>query len=273
MRVGSGAVSDQVFINYWIGQEPTPPSPGLGQMPAQVHIAPLAFVSITDDYALDFSFLCTTNSAEQIQAWIKEVRANGTKVLFSINDVKLGTIPDIPAFVAGVVEDVVTWGVDGIDFDWEPPTLRDDGTLVPVVAALRQALDERLGSCVLTAPVWSPWQFHPQLLKDLAAELDYVTTMDYTPYQGLEETQSLVNTYVAAIGTPSKIVVGVSCMEPPNNFTPLADVVTLCGWEPDSGAKGGMMLYTYSYDITTRKGGGTGEPDFAFTQAIIANLP
>ena len=78
-------VATETFVAYWIGQEPTPPSPGLDQMPAYVDVAPLAFVNVDSSGELDFDFLCTTNSADTIKGWIKDVKANGnTKVLFSI---------------------------------------------------------------------------------------------------------------------------------------------------------------------------------------------
>src|ERR1700722_5918796 len=36
-------VGSEVFINYWIGQEPNPPSPTLDQMPAYVDITATGF--------------------------------------------------------------------------------------------------------------------------------------------------------------------------------------------------------------------------------------
>ena len=33
------------------------------------------------------------------------------------------------------------------------------------------------------------------------------------------------------------------------------------------------MLYSFSYDVETREGSGTGYPDGTFTRAIEANLP
>jgi hypothetical protein len=64
-------VSDEVFINYWIGQEPNPPSPTLDQMPAYVDIAPLALVGIDSSYNLDFGFLTQHFPPSQIQGWLK----------------------------------------------------------------------------------------------------------------------------------------------------------------------------------------------------------
>ncbi len=263
-------MGDETFVNYWIGQEPTPPSPTLDQMPPYVDVVPLAFVNIDQStYELDFNFLCSTHSEAEIKSAIKKVRANGTKVLFSINDERLGTVPDIPAFVAGVVRDVVAWGVDGIDFDFEPPEV-PSATLVPVVKALRPALREALGrEPLLTAPIYSPWLSLPDLLKAFAAQLDFVTTMDYAD---AGTSISLCQKYMNVLKAPEKVAIGMICMSP-EQMNSLEEVTTMAKWEPTSGSKRGAMLYTFSYDVKERKGGGTGYPDGTYTKTIYQNLP
>ncbi|HEX6376510.1 MAG TPA: glycosyl hydrolase family 18 protein [Allosphingosinicella sp.] len=275
-------MSRETFINYWIGQEPNPPSPTLDQMPAYVNIVPLAFVGIAEDaggnYELDFGFLTQHFPAEQIQGWIRTVQANGTKVLFSILDQKLGTISgaQLAPFVANVAANVAAWGVDGIDFDYEPPN--ESATLVPLIEALRAALP---AGSVFSAPIYSPWAYMPGMLKGLAGAVDYVTTMDYTPYPGYGETISLCSQYAEIMGGWSKLVIGISCMGPATDadygdFTPYADVSKLSAYEPSgTESKGGAMLYTFSYDVTTRNDGtsGTGYPDGTWTETIHANLP
>ncbi len=61
-----------------------------------------------------------------------------------------------------------------------------------------------------------------------------------------------------------------------DNFTPLDDVVTVAAWVPDGAKKGGAMLYTFPYDVTTRPAGqqtsGTGYPDGRWTRTIDENL-
>jgi hypothetical protein len=263
-------MSTQTFTNYWIGQEPTGPgqSPTLNEMPSYVDVVPLAFVGIDANEQLDFGFLTQQNSAETIQGWIKEVRANGTKVLFSINSQQLGAIKNPEAFAQNVAQNAAAWGVDGIDFDFEPPYTPN--TLIEVVQNIRTAMGN---NALLTAPIYSAWLGYLDFLGTLAENLDYLTTMDYTPYPGFSQTISLYNTYASAIGNPSKLGIGISCMEPPNNFTPLNDVIELCRWEPSQGTKQGAMLYTFSYDIETRPGAGTGYPNGTWTQTIHENLP
>jgi hypothetical protein len=271
-------VAGETFISYWNGEEPTPQCPQLDRMPPYVDVVPLGFVLIDDNWRLDFdTFLCKQHPPAVIQQWVKEVRANGSKVLLSINDEKLGSVPDVGAFVDEVVDAAVAWGVDGVDFDYEEWDEPSD-TMIDVVTATRPALAKALGRApYLSAPVYYRWEFYPEFLGRLAAELDLVMTMDYTGYVGYNPTIELFQVYAAAIGTPEKLAIGVSCMGPAppqsQNFTPLLDVEKLCHWEPQDGKKGGVMLYTFSYDVETRVGSGTGYPDGTFTRAIEANLP
>jgi hypothetical protein len=274
-------------IIYWIGQEPTGPghSPTLDQMPAAVSIVPLAFCGIdVATNSLTYGLLTERNSAETIQGWIKTVRANGTKVVLSVLSTAFEEV-DPQQFAQNVQSAVAEWGVDGIDIDYEPPTWESDKQqhVLAVVKALRQTLGT---DALLMAPIYSAWS-DASFLHDYAAELDLLTTMDYTPYPGLADTEQLFEQYAKAIGSSEKLAVGVSCMSgpkspDPNNFTPLADVITLCQWEPASGTKAGAMLYTSSYDIKVRmvtpKDGkpydsGTGQPDGTWTNTILKYLP
>jgi len=263
-------MSSETFINYWIGEEPTPPSPTLDQMPAYVDVAPLAFVGIDEpSYTLDFGFLCKTHSESAIKTAIKVLRANGTKVLFSINDQRLGTVPNIPAFVKNVVQEVLAWGVDGIDFDFEPP-YEPSETLVPVVTALRPALRTALGrEPLLTAPIYSPWLDQVPLLEAFAAQLDFLTTMDYAD---ADTSIELCQQYMDALKAPHKVAIGTICMSP-GHMNTLEEVARMAAWEPTSGTKRGAMLYTFSYDVKQRQNGGTGYPDGAYTKTIHEHLP
>jgi hypothetical protein len=268
----------ETFVCYWIGQEPCPPSPTLDQMPAYVDVAPLAFATIDANYQLSFDFLCTHFPAQTIQGWVREVRANGTKVLLSIIGKELGTVPDVEAFTSNVAEHAKAWDVDGIDLDFEPPTQSE--TVIQVAAALRPKLQRALGrEPMIAAPIYGPWAWMPDFLKRFAAELDLVTTMDYTPWNGAESMEEQFEQYASIVGSPEKIAIGVSCMDSSGtgNFTPLDDVKAICRWEPSAGRKGGAMLYTFSYDLESRivngKQSGTGYPDGTWTQTIHDCLP
>jgi|GEM_PF-2152758 len=279
-------MGSETFVNYWIGQEPTGAgqSPTLAEMPAYVNIVPLAFVNI-DNNQLNFDFLCMENSASTIQGWIKQVRANGTKVLFSIQAGSIGTMTDPSAFAQNVQQNMEEWGVDGVDIDYEPPNYNYGVNQAEVLNVLKE-LQAVLGAeALMTAPIWNPWLAYPQFLNEFGAYFQLLTTMDYTPYAGLSETEDLCVQYAQAVGTTEqpaydKIAVGISCMGPSTdeNFTPYDDVISLCQWEPDGGKKGGAMLYTFSYDIKVRiipgkPTSGTGYPDGTWTETINKYLP
>ncbi len=265
-------MSNQVFINYWIGQEPIPPSPPLDQMPAYVNIVPLAFFSIDSNYNLKFDW---QEYISEIPGWIQSVKANGSKVLASILDKQLGAIPadKLSLFVSNVVAFVKEWDLDGIDFDFEPPS-NPNASLISTIQALRDALPQGM---IFTAPVYSAWLYgYTDLLKQLSTVVDYITTMDYSPYPGYASTIDTCNQYADIIeGGWPQLVIGISCMEPSTNkFTPLDDVKKLSAYVPSNGqSKGGCMLYTFSYDVKTRQGAGTGYPDGTWTETIHENMP
>jgi chitinase len=239
----------ETFTNYWIGEETIP----LNQMPAYVDVVPLAFLNLGSNNTLDFSFLTKNYSPGQIQSWIKEVRANNTKVVFSLG---LNNVDDLDpnAFVDNILQNVNQWGVDGVDVDYEPADgdySKNQSKLIQFVQQLRYVLGQ---NALLTSPIWSPWLSYPDFLTRFAAPLDYLTTMDYSPYPGFDLTINYYNQYAQAIGTADqplydKIAIGTICMDKNSSFyTPIDDVVKFCQWEPPDNKKQGVMLYTFSYD-------------------------
>ncbi|HEX2086548.1 MAG TPA: glycosyl hydrolase family 18 protein [Solirubrobacteraceae bacterium] len=275
--------SVETFVNYWSGEEPTTTSPALDAMPPYVDVVPLAFVFVDANWQLTWDFLCKQNPAPVIQGWIEAVRAQGTKVLFSILNPQLSQVPDPQAFAQTVAEAAVEWGVDGVDLDYEGNEqypFNPTETLVEVASELRTALRDALHrEPYLSAPIFYPWQFYDSVLHDFAAQLDLVTTMDYTGWVGVPTMEQYFGRYAQAIGSTEKLAIGLSCMGPSDssNFTPLDDVVTMAAWEPEGGRKGGAMLYTFSYDVTWRPvvptPSGTGYPDCCWTKTIHENLP
>jgi hypothetical protein len=256
-------MGSETFTNYWIGQEQVP----LNAMPAYVNVVPLAFVDIGPNNNLDFCFLTKNYSPSTIQGWIKEVQQNGTKVLFSINSPQFAQV-DPNAFAQNVQQHIEQWGVDGVDIDYEPQDFsQHQANVIAVVNQLRSVLGD---GALLTAPIYAPWLNYHDFLREFAIPLNYLTTMDYTPYPGLDQTTSLYNQYAQAIGTASKLGIGVSCMGPQQSqdLTPLDDVVKLCTWEPEGQTKQGIMLYTFSYD----KEGRLASPGI-YTSTISEHLP
>lgn len=271
-------MSNEIYIAYWSGEEPTGQgqSPTLDKTPDYIDIVPLFYVLINDDGTLDFNRLVLHNSEETIKGWIQEIRTRQQnqqkKTRFTLG-ILSDTFPsqDPTTFAQTVKAAVDDWGVDGVTVDYEPPD--GDPKILDVVKAIRAAIGP---DAIMTAPIYGAWGGYSSVLKSYGALFDYLETMDYTPYIGEQGTIDAYESYAQTIGTAGspaydKVAIGVSCMEPSkDNFTPLDDVIALCKYEPPSGKKAGIMLYTLSYDVTSH---GSGYPDGTFTETINANLP
>lgn len=265
-------MSNQTFIAYWSGEEPTGPqnSPTLVETPDYVDVIILFYVTVTQSGDLNFDRLVLHNDQQTIMGWMAQIRerqkSQTRKTKFTLGILSSSFPNQDPAtFAAKVARAAQSWGVDGITIDYEPPS--DSPSIVKVVQAIKSALPS---DALMTAPIYGAWYSNPQL-GPYAAEFDYVTTMDYTPYPGYEETTSLYETYANAIGGSANLAIGVSCMQFTNgNHTPLDDVKKLCSYEPTNGTKLGIMLYTLSYDTPGHK---SPYPLFTYTDTIHENLP
>lgn len=271
-------MSTELYIAYWSGEEPTGAgkSPTLDMTPDYVDVVPLFYVILNADGTLNFDRLVLHNSQATIKGWMQDIRSRqqnqARKTKFTLGILGSAFPSQDPTTFAQTVKAAVDdWGVDGVTVDYEPPS--DDANIVNVVMAIRKAIG---AEAIMTAPIYSPWSGMDDLLKSYAAVFDYIETMDYSPYQGLQETIDAYVGYAQAIGSAdkpayNKIAIGVSCMEPSSNYyTPLNDVISLCKYEPSSGKKLGIMLYTLSYDVTSH---GSGYSDGTFTRTIHGNLP
>src|ERR1043166_10244913 len=270
-------MSSEIYIAYWSGEEPTGPgqSPTLDKTPDYIDVVPLFYVLINKDGSLDFDRLVLHNSEQTIKGWMQTIRTRQQnqpkKTKFTLGILGDSFPSQDPATFAQTVKSAVDdWGVDGVTVDYEPPD--GDTNIVPVVQAIRTAIGP---NAIMTAPIYSAWMAFPSVLKDYGALSDYLETMDYTPYPGEQATISAYESYAQTVGdagSPAydKIAIGVSCMQPPNNFTPLADVIDLCKYEPANAKKLGIMLYTLSYDVRSH---GSGYPAGTFPQKFHDILP
>ena len=237
----------------------------------------LFYVVVQPNNVLDYARLVLYNDQQTIMGWMQQIRQRQqndpkkTKFTLGLLGGDNFASQDPVSFAQTVKAAYQNWGVDGITVDYKPPD--NAGQMVPIVREIRKALGN---DAIMTAPIYKSWYGQEATLKNYAAMFNYIETMDYTPYIGLKGTTNAVTHYAKAIGTDqdpayNKIAIGVSCMQPSeNNFTPLADVISLCKWQPPSGNKLGIMLYTTSYDVTSH---GSGYPDGTFTKTIHDNLP
>lgn len=274
-------MSNELYIAYWSGEEPTGQgkSPTLDMTPDYVDVVVLFYVILNSDGTLNFDRLVLYNDEATIKGWMQDIRTRQQnqpkKTKFTLGILGGSFSSQDPTTFAQTVKAAFDdWGVDGITVDFEPPD--GESSIVGVVQAIRDAIGSE---AIMTAPIYSPWTFYPEILKDYAAVFDYIETMDYTPYTPNWDVQSTTDIYVdyaKIIGTAEnpayeKIAIGVSCMKPSNgDFTPLDDVISFCKYEPPTGNKLGIMLYTLSYDVTSH---GSGYPDGTFTETIHENLP
>ena len=272
-------MSSEVYIAYWIGEEPTGPgqSPTLNKAPDYIDIIPLFYVLMNADGSLNFDRLVLHNSQSDIKGWMQEIRIRQQnqpkKTRFTLGILSENFPSQDPkAFAQTVKAAVDDWGVDGVTVDYEPPD--GDRRILDVVQEIRTAVGPE---ALMTAPIYDRWTLYLDLLKSYGNLFDYLETMDYTPYLDQGTTITSYESYAQTVGTEKnpayeKIAIGVSCMEPgEDNFTPLADVIELCKHEPArSRKKAGIMLYSLSYDVISH---GSGYPDGTFTETIHANLP
>lgn len=272
-------MSSETYIAYWSGEEPTGPnhSPTLIEAPDYIDIIPLFYVVVQPDGSLDFDRLVLHNSQATIMGWMQNIRARQqgqqNKTRFTLCLIGDSFPSQDPARFAQTVKNAMNeWGVDGITIDYEPPD--GDTRIVTVIEAIRDAIGP---NSLMTAPIYGAWLSSPDVLKAFSAPFDCVSTMDYSPYPGKADTLYLYEQYGRIIGTThqpayEKIAIGVSCMEPATGYaTPLTpDVVELCQYEPPTGRKLGIMLFTLSYDVTSH---GSGHPDWAYTKTIHQYLP
>jgi hypothetical protein len=271
-------MSSEIYIAYWSGEEPTGSgqSPTLDQTPDYVDIVPLFYVLINGDGTLNFDRLVLHNIQVDIKGWMQDIRIRQQnqerKTKFTLGILSDRFPSQIPDAFAKTVKAAVDWGVDGVTVDYEPPN--GDSRIVDVIKAIRAEIGPQ---AIMTAPIYDRWMLYPEVLKSYSNLFDYVETMDYTPYLDEGTTISNYEPYAQTIGTAEnpayeKIAIGVSCMEPASdNFTPLADVIAMCKYEPRAQRKkAGIMLYTLSYDVASH---GSGYPNGTFAETVHHNLP
>ncbi|MFZ1528782.1 MAG: glycoside hydrolase family 18 protein [Ferruginibacter sp.] len=100
-------------------------------------------------FNVNSSGLLTVNNSALAAAVIQKAHANGAKVMLSINDGAAGNFKNMAATVSGrkaFVKDVMGklrgFGFDGVDIDWEFPSLADDSYIG--FAALMKELSDSL---------------------------------------------------------------------------------------------------------------------------------
>ena len=253
--------SAPLFVGYWGGYFNMSYSLPLDATPSYVDVVTLAFGCPMED-TLTLKFLCSQYTEEEVLAAVKKLQANGQKVIMSLIDTPSTNWNqiDLVTFAQSVKNIVIDeWGLYGVDIDAE--SSMDPTDYVPAFIELAAEIRKAIGpDKILTCTCYKGNADDQTILAATAQYFDGLNLMAY--FYNKDEMIALFNTY-AQWFDPSRITVGVKA-----GVTPLDEVASLAKWQPQSGSKGGMMLWTLSEDNPVV----TGQPDQTWTKKIEANL-
>lgn len=270
-------------MTYWINETSAPDLSRIQVFPGVENIICLAFLNIDRDLNLKWEFLLGQTNKTTLITQIDHLRSQGAKVLMSIQEAGIvGTLkPGHTKLLDNLVQVVKEWHLDGFDIDYEDRGshgIQPAPDLPQFIAKLREQLQKAkpdFKPC-FAAPIWGPFLGEKAFLKSFCDQVDYVSTMDYSPYGSVDETVDTLKEYAKAIGGWSKLIVGISCMTKSNNFfTPKKDIPELLYHQSYETGKSpvGLMLWTHTYDVPHRNTDeGTGEPAGSRAKAMHAAL-
>lgn len=228
--------------------------------------------------------LTLTNTAHLIEVKNK-AKANAAKIFISVSGVAADfkTMAAAPAgrtfFITQVMNIVRTYGLDGVDIDWEFPRT-DDGTSVTYTALMKQLSDScHLGSkYYLTAAITAGkyagairdaisnelWQGNYVDWFNIMSYDDFSTTQPYKHHCDYSLATTSLNYWIGTRGMPgTKAVLGIAGYGRPSGITQTNTVLTYSdilsrGGNPFSDSaivtNGGFSNYTIYYNgITTVK--------------------
>jgi hypothetical protein len=242
---------DSVFNGFWNGFE-TPgsdlPTP-LDQTPSYVNTVTLAFAGTAPGNQLGTSFLCKFYEAATIKAWAKALQSRGQRVLMSIidNPTTHWDQLDIPEFARNATEVVVgDWGLDGVDIDSESEGSSAD-IFIEVLQEFRARLGPVGGGKILT---YDTYLFDADDQKVLAAtkdDLDWMNLMAY--FLDYDNMIYRFGQYAGLVGS-ERVTIGVKPgTGQGDQSTALPEVGRLAAYQPRTGVKRGMMLYSLTLDV------------------------
>jgi hypothetical protein len=240
----------------------------LDQLPDYYDAATLFVAGATDDgNSLATGYLTKVYSAEQQQAWIKDLhaRSNGTQVLMCLMDsssIHWNQV-DLPAYAQSVKSIAIDqWGCDGIDIDLESGMPSDvwAKTFIALARALRTALGPKgTPGARLTMTGYIPSLEEP-VLSAIGSELDWFNTMAYWNDAGANE--ALFNTYHQYV---DQVNLGIGVSYQGGQSTPLSSVAGTAAFAAGNGA--GMMLYAINNDCPAY----TDQPQWTWSDTINKN--
>ncbi|KAJ2415386.1 hypothetical protein H4218_000912 [Coemansia sp. IMI 209128] len=213
-----------------------------------------AFASESGNITFEGNVVNSTMTSDQnARAMIADGQKNGVKMLVAVGGqgnfsnhlaLALSTPSGQSTFVSNAMSFVKSYGLDGIDVDWEYPTnLQDAENLLSTLQATRQALDSSFGkgAKVLTITLYN----HPYLgpgvpavdYKPYADAVDYAFTMAYDYFGSW-----------ADYSAPNAPFIDVPFY--PGSFRNTTDAWLKAGW-PANKLVAGLAYYGHSSVVTS----------------------
>lgn len=238
----------EIFNAYWLGyQEPTGQT--LEQTPDFIDYVTLFLAGPTKESKVTTAYLCKVYGEEKIRQWVKDVRAQGTKVLLSFmdNDEAHWNEVDMGTFAASAKETLDEWELDGFDIDAESAMAEED--FVPSFVALAEALGGVLDGKTLTYTCYEGCgrgTHDHEILSKVKDKISWVQLMSY--WDSARSYIELFEEYAGVVGN-DKVAFGVKCgCEGNEQSTLLETVEELSAWDPKDSSKAGMMMFGTNRD-------------------------
>lgn len=259
-----------IFDAFWNGFEdpgsalPTP----LDQTPAYVNTVTLAFAGTGPNSSFTTDYLCKHYDAQTIIGWVRTLQASGQRVLMSIidNEANHWDGVNVPQFVNAATDVIIgDWGLDGIDIDGESGG-SSAAIFIELLQELRAVLGPVGGGKYLTYDTYLFSEEDQQILTAVQDELDWVNLMAY-----FLETEYMIDRFEQYAGLlgPDRVTIGVKPgTGQGDQSTPLGEVAALVKYQPSTGRKKGMMLYSLTMDVPYF----TNKPMWTWTKTIHDNL-
>jgi chitinase len=198
-------------------------------------------------FSVNSSGVLTVPSSTHASQLIAKARANGARVMVSINDEAAGNFKNMAAtptgrlnFIKDLMNKIRQFGFDGADIDWEYPST-SDGSDVTYTALMKELSDSlhRDGKYYLTAAI-TPGKYAGGARDAIRAEIfpyvdyfnlmaydDFNTTVAYRHHSDYSLATTALNYWISTRGMPrSKAVLGIPAYGRPSGITQSGTVLT-----------------------------------------------
>ena len=242
------------FGFYVVGYFPSYRDPALvtDQKFRMCNVVNYAFANVTSTGGL------TVASPAVFTTVVSKAKSNNAKVFISISGLaadfkNMATTPSgRNSFVKSIMQVVRTYGLDGVDVDWEFPRT-DDGTDITYTAFMKELSDScHTGakyylSAAITAGKYagvirdaissSLWTDNTVDFFNIMAYDDFSTTVPFKHHSDLLLAQTSLNYWITSRGMPaSKAVLGIPAYGRPSGITQTGTVLTYSAITSGSGS-------------------------------------